>query len=216
MTNDHDAVRMLLGGYVLGGLDAGDRRSVEDHLSNCSDCRDEVAELAVLPGLLHRLSPEEAAGLSVAPPPRKLLESVTRDVLQQRRRRRRLTVVGGLVAAAVTVIAVVFGIQATLSRPTPAVATVVSLDPSTGPGHGEAQLVAKQWGTSVTLQAWQLPAQGPFELEIVGADGKSECAAVWGRTKDGHAIVTGATSLHPEEIRSMTVKGAGDVVLMGR
>ena len=88
------------------------------------------------------------------------------------------------------------------------------IDPSTGPGHGEARLVAKQWGTAVTLQAWELPAQGPFELEIVGA-GKSECAAVWGLTKDGHAIVTGATSLQRDDITSITVKGAGDVVLMG-
>jgi anti-sigma-K factor RskA len=215
MTNDHDAVRMLLGGYVLGGLDAGDRRSVEDHLSTCSACRDEVADLAVLPGLLHRLSPGEAAGLSPAPSPRTLLDSVRRDVLHQRRRRRRLTVAGSLVAATVTVIALVFGIQATRNPPTP-VATVVSLDPSNGPGHGEAQLVAKQWGTSVTLQAWQLPAQGPFELEIAGADGKLECAAVWGLTKDGHAIVTGATSLHPSEITSMTVKGPDEVVLRSR
>ena len=47
MTQDHDAVRMLLGAYVLGGLDAADRRTVEDHLPNCVTCRDEVAELVV-------------------------------------------------------------------------------------------------------------------------------------------------------------------------
>ena len=213
MTADHDAARMLLGAYVLGGLDAADRRRVEDHLSSCAVCRDEVAELAVLPGLLRRLTPDEAAaGLAPAAPAPRLLASVTRTVQRQRRRRTRLAVAGGLVAAAVTVVALVFGIQAVRSQP-PEPSRVVALGPSDGAGRGEAKLVAKQWGTAVTLQAWQMPTEGPFSLEIVGPNGREECAAVWGRTVDGHMVVTGATSLKPEDIRSMTVMTSGHELL---
>jgi len=216
MTQDHDAVRMLLGAYVLGGLDAADRRTVEDHLPTCATCRDEVAELAVLPGLLHRLTPSEAAAdLAPTAPTASLLDSVTRTVQRQRRRRRLLTAVGGLVAAAVTTIALVFGIQANRTPPVE-VAAVITLDPSGGDGRGEAQLVAKQWGTAVTLQAWQMPADGPFSLEIFGADGREECAAVWGRTTDGHMVVSGATSLKPDQIRSVKVMGSGKVLLANR
>jgi len=219
MTTDHDAARMLLGAYVLGGLDAVDRRTVEDHLPSCATCRDEVAELAVLPGLLRRLTPSEAAAdltpTTQPAPTASLLASVTRTVQQQRRRRRRLTLVGGLVAAAVTIVALVFGIQASQTPPAE-VAAVIILDPSRGEGHGEAQLVSKQWGTAVTLQAWQMPAEGPFSLEIFGVDGREECAAVWGRTTDGHMVVNGATSLKPDQIRSVKVMGSGNVLLTNR
>lgn len=218
MTQDHDAVRMLLGAYVLGGLDAADRRTVEDHLPTCAICRDEVAELAVLPGLLHRLTPSEAAA-DLAPavptvptaPTASLLASVTHTVQRQRRRRRLLTAVGGLVAAAVTTVALVFGIQA--NRTPPVDGTVITLGPVDSAGRGEARLITKQWGTAVTLQAWQMPADGPFSLEIYGPNGREECAAVWGRTTDGHMVVNGATSLKPEEIRSVKVMGSGKILL---
>jgi anti-sigma factor RsiW len=40
--------------YLLGAISAGERRSLEQHLESCSTCRDEVIQLAGLPGLLWR------------------------------------------------------------------------------------------------------------------------------------------------------------------
>lgn len=50
---------MLLGGYVLGGLDAADRRTAEDHLLHCPECCAELVEFATLSGLLRHWSTEE-------------------------------------------------------------------------------------------------------------------------------------------------------------
>jgi hypothetical protein len=44
-----------VGVYVLGALAPAERDAFERHLGECAICRDEVADLAVLPGLLGRL-----------------------------------------------------------------------------------------------------------------------------------------------------------------
>jgi anti-sigma factor RsiW len=44
-----------IGVYVLGALAPAERDAFERHLGECASCREEVAELAVLPGLLGRL-----------------------------------------------------------------------------------------------------------------------------------------------------------------
>jgi anti-sigma factor RsiW len=49
--------------YVLGALSSADRREFEDHLAGCAPCRDAVAELAGMPGLLSAVNPVEALAL---------------------------------------------------------------------------------------------------------------------------------------------------------
>ena len=44
-----------LGAYALGALEAADRAQVEAHLPFCSACRDQLASIAGLPGLLSHL-----------------------------------------------------------------------------------------------------------------------------------------------------------------
>ena len=46
-----------LGAYVLGALEPGERRRVEEHLRSCPACAAELAEFAALPGLLNRVRP---------------------------------------------------------------------------------------------------------------------------------------------------------------
>jgi hypothetical protein len=50
-------IELSLGVLVLGALDPADRPAVEDHLAQCARCTGILAELAPLPGLLHRLDP---------------------------------------------------------------------------------------------------------------------------------------------------------------
>jgi Putative zinc-finger len=47
-------IRLELGVYLLGAIGAADRGAVVAHLACCTRCRDEIAGLACLPGLLHR------------------------------------------------------------------------------------------------------------------------------------------------------------------
>ena len=51
--------------YVLGALSPVERATFERHLAACAPCRDAVAELAVLPGLLGRLDVATAEALAV-------------------------------------------------------------------------------------------------------------------------------------------------------
>jgi hypothetical protein len=43
--------------YVLGALSPDDRRRFEEHLEECPECRASVADLAVMPALLSRVTP---------------------------------------------------------------------------------------------------------------------------------------------------------------
>ncbi|WP_426764463.1 anti-sigma factor family protein [Pseudarthrobacter sp. 1G09] len=57
----------LLGAYLLGGLDAGDRAVFESHLGQCRECRDELAGLETLPALLDALPVPDALALTSVP-----------------------------------------------------------------------------------------------------------------------------------------------------
>ena len=69
-TEEHAAVRMLLGGYLLGGLDEADEHRVDAHLRTCFECRDELRYLdfgcgtgGVLATIARELRPRLALGL---------------------------------------------------------------------------------------------------------------------------------------------------------
>lgn len=87
------------GAYVLGALSPAGRQTYEQHLSTCAECRAEVGDLAVLPGLLGRL---DAASVdtdeTVTAPPAVLPGVIAR--VQRRRRNRRFLAIAGAVAAA--------------------------------------------------------------------------------------------------------------------
>ncbi|EWT04080.1 hypothetical protein N864_16220 [Intrasporangium chromatireducens Q5-1] len=54
--------------YVLGALSSADRRDYEDHLAGCAPCRDAVAELAGMPGLLGAVSAVEVLAIDTPEP----------------------------------------------------------------------------------------------------------------------------------------------------
>jgi putative zinc finger protein len=65
MNAEHDAVRLALGGYVLGTLPPGEMEQVRTHLAGCAECRAEHAQLAGLPALLATVTAAEVAGRTV-------------------------------------------------------------------------------------------------------------------------------------------------------
>ena len=52
MNEDHDELRMLLGAFVLGGLDDSDHHAFSTHLRGCRECQREAAQLSGIPRLL--------------------------------------------------------------------------------------------------------------------------------------------------------------------
>ncbi|GIH65438.1 anti-sigma factor family protein [Microbispora siamensis] len=73
-----EEVRISLGAYVLGALDAEETAEVEAHLETCAACRAELTELSGLPPLLARVSAEDIE--RAAAPPRAVLDGVFADV----------------------------------------------------------------------------------------------------------------------------------------
>ena len=59
---------VALGAYVLGALEREERARLEEHLETCAICREELDRLAPLPGLLSRLTLDEAEVLDTAEP----------------------------------------------------------------------------------------------------------------------------------------------------
>ncbi|MFG2043187.1 anti-sigma factor family protein [Dactylosporangium sp. NPDC048998] len=210
MTGGHEAVRRLLGAYVLGGIDDDDQATVDAHLSTCAECRAEVGRLAAVPELLQRLPPGPAAPLE--PPSRAGL-----DALLRRARPRRLPVVAlTALATACVVLALVAAVlslrpvrqaqpQAQPSATAPA-GTVVQIVAAEGSGlSGRATLVPRQWGVSVSLELAGLPGEGPYVMRVLGRGGQAEQAACWGRTTTAQARVTGASSIQLSNVDSITV-----------
>ncbi|MDP9434481.1 MAG: zf-HC2 domain-containing protein, partial [Actinomycetota bacterium] len=83
----HEDLQRSLGSYVFGSLDPAERTELESHLATCAPCRQELASLAGLPGLLGRLSLQEATGSDLLPPP-SLLPRVLAAVESERGGRR--------------------------------------------------------------------------------------------------------------------------------
>ncbi len=63
MTATPDPYREWDAAYVLGALSPHDRRAFEQHLATCAACREAVAELAGMPGILGMLTAEHADAL---------------------------------------------------------------------------------------------------------------------------------------------------------
>lgn len=56
-------IRTELGAYIVGAISPRDRAVLVRHLESCDHCRDELAGLAALPGLLRRVPMARAAEL---------------------------------------------------------------------------------------------------------------------------------------------------------
>ena len=195
-----------LGAYVLGALDPAERGAVEAHLDTCPACRDELAQLAGLPGLLAHLTAEEV--LAGPPEPSAgLLDRMLGELAERRaregRRRRVLAV-----AAAVAVLA--GGTAAGLSltggdhAPASTVAALRAEDPRTHVAV-TAWLKPTAWGTQVRVQLSGVPADAHCRLVAVADDGHREQAGSWEATYEGTAEVTGAVSVGPADLSRLDV-----------
>jgi hypothetical protein len=202
----------LIGVLVLGVIDPEERPAVEAHLATCSRCSATVAELAVLPGLLHRVEAKDAvAGLPPAPPQlREKIIAAGREHLRTQQRRRRAY---GLAAAAVVAMLLVGSALFATLRPgstdevgagQPVQSVVENTDPTTGVG-ATVVLTPKPSGTRLDLTLTGVEPGEHCELVAVSADGTREVTSSWEASYEGEATVTGWTSLPKASITSFDV-----------
>jgi Putative zinc-finger len=232
-------VELSLGVLVLGALEPADRPAVEEHLAQCARCTAILAELAPLPGLLHRHNPIEhvrpvlpprssqspvpqpPVPQSPVPQPHVLLgPPALRDRLvnaaraERTRRRRRWT-------AGISAAAVLLGVLLSVSvsggwwdNHSSTVATVASATDPSSLVHADVRLKADASGTELALQLAGVPPEAHCRLVAVDALGRQQVAATWVATYKGRVTVTGHTSLQPNQIaRLLVVTDAGRMLV---
>lgn len=221
-SGDHDELRRLFGGYLLGGLDEADTDQLDAHLRDCEPCREELDQMAPVPELLQRLPDAQRAADRGAPPPVSFsarpsaenIEGLLRRMRDERSRERRTARVRWLAAAAVVLVAAAIGVGVVRSSRTAAPTQVLpspqlvtaQFEPAAGSGmSGQAVLTPKMWGVSVSLDVTRLRGEGPFVCQVRSMEGKTESAAMWGPTPSGSAKVIGASSIQLRNVLSVSV-----------
>ncbi|MDQ1465362.1 MAG: hypothetical protein QOC73_2303 [Actinomycetota bacterium] len=227
MTADGCAeVRLSLGAYVLGALDPGDRSRVDAHLATCSECRDELASFAGLPGLLGRVSRAQVEA-EIAPPSAQLLDRLLKAAAGERRHDRRVRRLVSVAAAAlVVVLAIGTAVGLTQTRhPSPraivgASQTFIATDPVT---HVTATVteVRKGWGATLQVKVSGAALSSAYsagfrcQLVAVGPNGETDIAGSWAPPAPGHDIeAIGATALKTTDITAFKVLGSDGTTLV--
>jgi hypothetical protein len=193
-----------LGAYVVGALEPGERAALEAHLPGCQGCRDELAELAGLPGMLARLSPEEVEP-APAPPEhlgRRVVDELARR--KQRTRRVRLSLVAAGCALVLGIGGAVASTQWTGSGPEPPSTVATALDHGTHV-RARAELSPEPWGTEVALRLSNVTPGTRCRLIAVGEDGRREVAGTWRADYEGNATVRAATAIPLADLGRLVV-----------
>jgi predicted anti-sigma-YlaC factor YlaD len=206
-----------VGAYSLGLLEQQDREAFEEHLAVCPSCAAELAELTPVAELLRGIEPVEAAG---EPPAETAVTDLIRRRAARQRRRDRWQVT--LAAAAGIVLlagGIGVGIAAAAHRgtsPPPAQAVTGqrhhATDTATGVA-GTVGLVAKAWGTQITLDLSRISGPLTCDLVAVSRTGKTQVALSWmvpaaGEGVPGHPahlIIEGGTAIPLKDLTRLDI-----------
>lgn len=204
----------LLGAYILGGLDADERKQFEAHLDECARCRADATDFAPLPVLLSRADPADS---EPTPQPDAVIDATLREVIATRREtaRRRRVAAGGLVgAAAVAVTVMITTVIPSDGEQTPPGTGTFAMQPAANADvTGRVTLTPQPWGTSVSLELRKLPPSGAFTLRTMDDSGRMQPAASWTATPDGVGVVKGVTGIPMPKLRKLNIVDADNVVL---
>jgi Putative zinc-finger len=208
------AVRTALGAYVIAALEPAERSEVESHLHTCPDCRIELAQLAVLPGLLGRLRAGNVAAEWPAPATG-MVERALAEVVRRRRGARRRVVAVAAAAAVALSGGVVAAVSAAADRgdtPWSAPAASAGLvaaatDPVT---HISAtvRMIPSDSGTVLALSLHGVRPGQSYErcrLVAVSRSGERDTAASWVASYLGQVDVRGQTALRGAELTALEV-----------
>ena len=139
------------------------------------------------------------------------------DEVQLRRRNgagggpARVLIAASVAAVLAAVLAVGTTLAATRGRPDQNPSPAVAMSVTARPGFattGSASLIAKPWGTSVTVDLTALPAGRTYLLKVIGPGGESQTAATWIGPANGTIHLTGATSWTPTSLTGIEVTDA--------
>jgi hypothetical protein len=226
MTDTIDKYRDWDAAYVLGALDSVDRRDYERHLASCAECSAGLAELAGLPGILGKVSADDAVALLMEEDITAGVDDHLRDgvhtpglvqrlAISARRRRRRVRF--GILGAAVAVVALVtvggIGYSA-LQTPTPAAVAMAPIGQHVV--TASMRVSSQPWGTrfdwscSYTSGAWHdSGSDGAYDLVVIEKSGVTKTVASWtGDTAEVKGL-TASTDIATAEISRIEIRFRG-------
>ncbi|MGE2690388.1 anti-sigma factor family protein [Mycolicibacterium pulveris] len=210
MSKPDDDLAQWDAAYVLGALDAEDRRSYEDYLATNPEKAAELTELTDLPDILDVLSPDEAAAL---------IEPVgVASLAAKRQQRSRRTVLISAVAAAAALAIVGGVVGATVFPRTSEVVQTVAMAPMQ-PGQREgltAQLAVteKGWGTELNWSCeytkdWARNVAS-YDIVVTTHDGTQTVVGSWRPAGDEATGLSAATSIPTSQIQTVDIRVSGD------
>ncbi|GAA0391246.1 hypothetical protein GCM10009530_48160 [Microbispora corallina] len=162
-----DEVRISLGVYVLGALDADEAAEVEAHLDGCPACQAELAELSGLPPLLSRVSADEIAHAS-APPHAVLDRLLAASARRNRRSRVLLSLAASVVVAALGGTAWLAAAQGDREAVTASGSVASSVPSATPAPAADSRIMDAPADSSAVAPKAKLLQQGPV---LVGRNG---------------------------------------------
>ncbi|MGO4691926.1 anti-sigma factor family protein [Glaciibacter sp. 2TAF33] len=229
--------------YVIGALSADERREYERHLAACDACRDQVAELAGMPGLLAAVPVAQAVAAGAADPARSAAGAPTHDEERERmpaaslprllaaaktqRRRSRavfagvVTVTAGLAASLALVLPGWIAANPAPAAPQAVTAVLEQVVPS--PLSAEVTLADHAWGTRIDSNcayAETLYASGAqaYAMYVTDRQGQRSEVATW-LAKPGSTVeAVGTTWLRARDIAAVDIRSVatGQVLLESR
>jgi anti-sigma factor RsiW len=197
----HDDI-VALGAYLVGSLDSRERASVEAHLAGCAQCREELASLAPLPGLMSRITLDEAIS---GPPPvdDAMLERLLAAASTERNVARHRRWLAGAAAAVVLVGTPLAGIAVYQSATATHWHTAVA---SAGRLHMRVEMAPASNGTALTLSLSGVNPEEHCELVAVSDTGASEVASSWVASYSGTAVIRGTTAISYKHIKTLLIR----------
>lgn len=208
--------------YVLGSLSGAERREFEAHLGDCASCREAVAELSGIPGLLSQLSRDDVAAINEAgpaPTTPELLPSLL-ETVRWRRRRTRLTWLASAAAAVVLGIGVLVGVNGYVATHSQSITSAQPMEQvGTKLLTSTISMSSEHWGTFINLKCFCLaPPDAPHDtlaMVVVGRDGSHTRLATWVAEPGRSATPAGSISTPMQQIAAVQVVAAdsGQVLL---
>lgn len=217
------------GAYVLGSLAPAERTMYERHMSVCPVCREAVAEIAVLPGLLGRLDATAASqivgGEDGPDTPDSRLPKLIDAAAKMRRRDawvRRWRMAGATAVAAGVAVFASLGLAPNASSQTeePQVAMAAMTPVQKTPVRAEVGFVQAASGTELRMHcsyATENDGHGPYtyRLVAVGEDGTKDQVGSWVAGPGSDLNLSGVTHFAYHDIDKVELqKNSGDPILI--
>jgi anti-sigma factor RsiW len=229
VTDTTDLFRDWDAAYVLGALDAEDRRSYEQHLSTCPACSAALADFAGIPGILSKLSTADAVELLADEDVTAGLDDhlragahvpglVQRLAVATKRRRRRIRFAAIGAAAVVVAILATGGVLYSTGHPAGqgTIASAVAMSPvKQDVITASMSVTPKTWGTRFDWSCKYPEATAPYaspvsyDLVVVSNSGAQTVVASWTTTGANASGLSASSAIAFADIRSVEIRVTG-------